>query len=81
MGYCLDVAIYFAHNVEAMTSKGLRSDALSTDEKLDTIYKASLTTKTALFYDRLLYAVIHCEKKYFHFFIENVCRIKIALYI
>ena len=45
-----------AYNVEAMTSKGLRSDLLSTDTKLDASYNAGLTTKTFIGYS-LCYAI------------------------
>jgi len=38
------------HNVEAMTSKGLRSDTLSTDTKLDASRNVELTTKTFIGY-------------------------------
>jgi hypothetical protein len=38
------------YNVEAMTSKGLRSNALSADTKLDASYNAELPTKTFIGY-------------------------------
>lgn len=37
-------------NIEAMTSKGLQGDALSTDTELDASYNAELTTKTFIGY-------------------------------
>ena len=37
-------------NVEAMTSKGLRSDTLSTYTELDASYNAGLTTETFIGY-------------------------------
>lgn len=39
-----------------MTSKGLRSDALSADTKLDASYNVELTTETFIGY-RLCYAI------------------------
>ena len=39
-----------AYNVEAITSKGLRSDALSTDTKLDASYNAELTDEPFIGY-------------------------------
>ena len=38
------------HNVEAMTSKGLRSDKLSTDTELNASYNVGLTTETFIGY-------------------------------
>ena len=37
-------------NVEAMTSKGIRSDTLSTDTKLDASYTVANCTKTFIGY-------------------------------
>lgn len=45
-----------AGNVEAMTSKGLRNDELSTDTKLDASLNAELTTTTFIGYS-LCYAI------------------------
>ena len=42
--------VAFADNVEAMTSKGLRSDTLSTDTELDASYNVGLTATTFIGY-------------------------------
>ncbi|OQA90941.1 MAG: hypothetical protein BWY27_00708 [Bacteroidetes bacterium ADurb.Bin234] len=52
---CTVSSISLAHNVLHKTSKGLRSDTLSTDTELDASYNAGLTTETFIGY-RLCYA-------------------------
>ena len=47
---CGRFLVLIATTVEAMTSKGLRSDALSTDTELDASYNVGLTTKTFIGY-------------------------------
>jgi hypothetical protein len=60
-------------NAEAMTSKGLRSDTLSTDTKLYASHNVGLTTKTfigyRLCYMPLLFIVKHLKLKYGNFII------------
>jgi hypothetical protein len=51
-----EIKILNATNGEAMTSKGLRGDALSTDTKLDASYNVEITTKAFIGY-RLCYAI------------------------
>lgn len=50
-----------ATNVEAMTSKGLRSETLSTDTKLDVNYNVELTTKTFIGYSLCYRFGFYCQ--------------------